>query len=90
MNFIWLTVIGYCVLSAFSVKPKLCVNCKFFRRDFFGDEFGKCALFTNEVYNDSFLVTGIREPKTIDYNYCSIARKYDHMCGKEGRQYVKK
>jgi hypothetical protein len=38
--------------------------------------------------NNKFLVTGNYEVK--DFNYCSIARAYDHMCGKNATEYVKK
>ena len=37
--------------------------------------------------SEDFLVTGIQN---IDYNYCSIARKYDYMCGKDGKKYKNK
>ena len=41
---------------------------------------------TNEM-NTQFLVTGISEE---DYNYCSTARKFNDMCGEEGKMYKKK
>jgi hypothetical protein len=34
-------------------------------------------------------VNGIKEKK-IDFYYCSTARKYEDICGKEGKFYVKK
>lgn len=81
------------ILSTFSLEPKLCINCKFFTKEFFFDnKFGKCILFPREDLNDidNFLVNGIVEKKKIKYNYCSIARNYDDMCGKEGKFYDNK
>jgi hypothetical protein len=42
------------------------------------------------VENDEyFLVDGVKRKKN-DYNYCSISRLYDEMCGKDGKLYEKK
>ena len=73
--------------------PKLCINCKFFTNSLFTDsKYGKCSLFTKiEESKADFLVNGIRTRKNkIDYTYCSIARKYDDMCGRNGTKYVDK
>ena len=51
------------------------------------NKFGKCAAFPILDKSDSYLVTGI---KNEDYNYCSIARQYDDMCGIEGKHYKNK
>lgn len=69
-------------------KPKLCVDCKHYTKDFFNNKYGKCSLFTTEDDNKAFLVDGIDRTR-IEYQYCSIARKYAHMCGEEGKLYVK-
>ena len=82
------------LLSPFSAsklipnKPKLCIDCKFFKKDLFSNKYGKCSLFTTEEDNKYFLVDGI-DRNRIEYQYCAIARKYDDMCGKEGKFYVK-
>lgn len=91
-------IIIYCsILSAFLVnatKPKFCVDCKFFRNSFFwGTSFGKCSLFPinkDNEYNTKYLVNGIKPVKNMDYSYCSTSRKYDDMCGKDGKFYEKK
>jgi hypothetical protein len=49
-------------------------------------EFGKCSFFPIE--NSRFLVDG--KYSNYDYKYASNARKYEHLCGKEGKYYVKK
>ena len=74
------------VLSLNENTPKLCVNCKFFKSDLLGGNvYGKCSLFPKTEI-DIDLVTGIKKyPK---YQYCSIARDYDDLCGKEGKLYV--
>jgi hypothetical protein len=76
------------VLSLHEITPKLCVNCKFFMSNCLsGNSYGKCSLFPKtEMEID--LVTGIK--KDAKYQFCSIARDYDHMCGKEGKRYVNK
>jgi len=76
------------VLSLHEITPKLCVNCKFFMSNFLsGNSYGKCSLFPKtEMEID--LVTGMK--RDAKYQFCSIARDYDHMCGKEGKKYVSK
>jgi hypothetical protein len=52
-----------------------------------GNKYGKCSLFPKTDI-DIDLVTGIN--KNAKYQFCSIARDYDNMCGKEGTKYIKK
>jgi hypothetical protein len=75
------------VLSLNSLK--LCKNCHFYKRDFFSKEkFGKCSQFPSLETNDYFLVDGKGGEKEIyDYMYCSVARKFESMCGEEGKYY---
>jgi hypothetical protein len=76
------------VFSLTEIQPKLCVNCKFFKNDFIsGNEYGKCYFFPKREM-DIDLVTGIK--KDAKYQFCSIARDYDDMCGKEGKKYINK
>ena len=92
MNYIFF-IISTIILSQFSAcqnTPKLCINCKFYTKDFLTlSELGKCSLFPREIDNDSFLVNGVAN-NNIEYHYCSTARKFDHMCGTEGKFYQKK
>jgi len=68
-------------------KPKLCINCKYFRNNLFQDpEYGKCSLFTKKINTN--LVTGITNYK--NYYYCSTARSFEDMCYIDGKFYVKK
>jgi hypothetical protein len=80
----WFFIFLYLVSSE---KPKLCINCKFYTKDFFtyfiGSEFGKCSRFTLEK-NDNYLVNGVKKIVTEKY-YCSTARI--STCGKEGKFY---
>ena len=91
MNYLFFIVCSI-ILSPFSaieIKPKLCIDCKFFIKDSFtSNKYGKCSLFIEEEENDSFLVNGI-DNNNIKYQYCSIARKYEDMCGKKGKFYKK-
>lgn len=88
-----IVIICSILLPIFSLKkitPKLCVNCKFFINDIIGDEFGKCSLFPKQESSEfNFLVTGIKNID-IDYYYCSSARQYEDLCGKEGNKYKNK
>ena len=79
-------------------RPNLCINCKYFTYknsnmdteiDAKGTDtkandvkYGKCSYFPKIENNIEYLVSGKSE-----YAYCYIARKYDDMCGKEGRMY---
>lgn len=76
--------------SISQVRQKLCVNCKFYTKNFFNiGGFGKCSLFPKEKESDYFFVNGNNYNNT-NYYYCNVSRKYDYMCGKEGKFYEKK
>jgi hypothetical protein len=83
------------ILSPFSasqIRPKFCIDCKFYKKDFFTfSEFGKCSLFPKEKDTDYFLVNGNKKNNNnIEYYYCNTARISDNMCGEEGKLYEKK
>ena len=91
MNYIYIIIL--CIIlspvSESQNKPKLCIDCKFYTKNFFtSNEFGKCTLFPKEEYNEFFLVNGVNNKKK--YQFCCISRKYQNMCGKEGKLYKKK
>ena len=76
-------------LYAFQGEPKLCMNCKYFKKFFLQENrFGKCALFPRETKGNDYLVDGKTNPQT-DY-YCSTARLSDSMCGVDGYFFVKR
>jgi hypothetical protein len=92
MNYIFLIFCSIIlpIISVKHVRPKLCINCKFYTKNFFtNSEFGKCSLFPIKKSNDYFLVNGNYYNNT-EYNYCSILRSSDDMCGKEAKFYQKK
>lgn len=93
MNYILLCIFFYNILSTISahqVKPKFCIDCKFFKNSFFtGSEFGKCSLLPEKKDDDTFLVNGYKN-NNIVFTYCSIARRYEYLCGKEGKFYERK
>ena len=93
MQIIILTMF-YMVISSFSLTPKFCINCKFAINNvngYYNDESIKCVLFPiNDLFDESkFLVTGINSISEKDFIYCSTARQFNHMCGKEGKMYKK-
>ena len=80
-------------LSASQIIPKLCINCKFYTKNFFSfSEFGKCSLFPKEKDNDYFLVNGNinNNNNNIEYHYCATSRNSERMCGEEGKFYEPK
>jgi hypothetical protein len=82
------------ILSPFlasSITPKLCIDCKFYKKEnfFTSSEFGKCVLFPKENDNDYFLVNGVNNNKT-EYHYCSTSRQVERMCAKQGKFYENK
>lgn len=70
------------------VKPRICVNCRYFIPDTNGlkSEYGKCSIFTYE--NTKFLVDGII--RDTEFFTCSTARSCEKLCGKSGVRYKKK
>ena len=90
MKYIFIIICSI-VLPICSLKKnisKFCINCKFFINNSIDNSHGKCSFFPKHDDNNAdFLVTGI---KNIDYTYCSTARKYDEMCGIEGKKYKRK
>jgi len=77
------------ILSFKEIKPKLCINCKYFITDNHKGKYGKCELFREVISHNYKLVNGIID-YTDDYHYCSILRSNDAMCGEEGKMYKKK
>ena len=82
------------ILSPFlarQIKPKFCVDCKHFKKNSFNtNKYGQCTLFVIEEQDDYFLVDGNTNDNNIKYHYCRIARKFDNMCGEEGKFFEKK
>jgi hypothetical protein len=83
-----LSILFLPILSFKVIKPKLCVNCRYFITDNDTGKFGKCSLFPKKENDIYTLVNGIHEDKNIEYHYCSVSR--EHMCGLEGKMYKKK
>jgi len=75
------------ILSLRQIKPKLCVDCKYFVTDNKDGKFAKCSLFPTKGGRVNYLVTGINEE---EYYYCSTARDSTNMCDLEGKMYKKK
>lgn len=72
-------------------QEKFCVNCRHFKGNLFSDKFSTCKLFPliEKEYDEAdYLVTGKQNTK--HYYYCTTARKFDTMCGLEGKYYDKK
>jgi len=89
MNYIILIICSIIlpIYSLQAIKPKLCINCKYFIPDNHNSKFSKCSLFPIGENKINFLVDGIDKQ---EYPYCFIARNTNIMCGEEGRYYRKK
>ena len=88
--FIWFNLF-FAEIYSLEIKPKICIHCKYFIPDDISDVYGKCSFFPKiEKNNANYLVTGNNDPSLLDYEYCSTARKYEDMCGKEGKKYKRK
>ena len=91
-----IAIICSIILPIFSfkeIKPKLCINCRYFITDNDTGEYGKCSLFTREtlkIHDYNFLVNGISKDAEKDYFYCSSARRIDDKCGIEGKFHKRK
>ena len=83
-----LTILFLPILSFKEMKPKFCVNCKYFLTDNESGKFGKCALFPRRDENIFWLVNGIHYIE--EYKYCSVIRTIGNECGPEGKMYKKK
>ena len=70
------------------IKPKLCINCKYFITDNNSGKYGRCILFPIEENKRYGLVNG--DITENEYQYCVIARENENKCGKEGKMYKKK
>lgn len=83
-----LSILFLPILSFKVMKPKFCVNCKYFITDDASGKYGTCSLFPKRENETNYLVNGIYE--YIDQHYCSMARASENMCGPEGKMYKKK
>ena len=71
-------------------KEKFCKDCRFFKKDFFTEtKYGVCSKFPIEQ-TDNYLVDGVKALSPIEYSYCSTARTYEKMCGKDGKYFESK
>ena len=72
-------------------QEKICKDCTFFKKDFFTEtKFGHCSRFLNQPINDYSLVDGVKDLSPTSYHYCATARKFDDMCGPEGKYFEPK
>jgi len=88
-----LTILSLLFLQIFSfkvIKPKLCINCKYFITDNDTGKFGKCSLFPKKENNIYTLINGIHDNTNNEYFFCSVARVSENWCGPEGKLYKKK
>jgi hypothetical protein len=71
--------------------PNFCVNCVFFMgNDLENPALGKCRMNPIPMIPESryYLVTGVPDKNHTEYRFCTTARSVEHMCGKEGKQYM--
>jgi hypothetical protein len=83
-----LSIVLLPILSLKQIKPKFCIDCKYFITDNNTNKFGKCSLSPTRENNNYWLVNGIYYYE--EYQYCSIVRSKEDKCGSEGKMYKKK
>ena len=85
---VWLLMFLCGALLVDSIKPKFCINCKHFVKppDGMSNEYAKCSIFIGE--NQKFLVDGVHSNS--NYKYCSTARNFEGLCGRNATKYKKK
>ncbi len=83
-------VVGGLFLNGIEHHAPICVNCKFFKNNFYTEsKFGKCTKFPQNA-PDYTLIDGISVKTKQEYYYCATARNSESMCGKEGKFYQDK
>ena len=79
------------ILSLKEIKPKLCINCKYFIPNKVDNKFGRCSKFPEKEKENIYrLVNGFKEDTPIQYHFCSTLRSISDFCGEEGKMYKKK
>ena len=76
----------FLLTNSLEIKPKFCVNCRYFISNNNRPEYGKCSKFPIE--NTKYLVDGI--VTETEYYSCNTARSWENYCGKDGKEYKKK
>jgi len=70
---------------------KLCMNCKYFKKDIFTpSKYAQCKKFLIIDKNVNYLIDGKRKEETKNMYYCSTARSFDNLCGEDGTGYESK
>ena len=85
-----LTVLFLQVLSSNVIKPKLCINCKYFITDNATGKYGRCMLFKIEGEKCYSLVNGNIMENRNEYQYCVLARQMEDKCGSQAKMYKTK
>lgn len=70
-------------LSVNSLNIPFCINCKHFTPTNVDVKYGKCKMAPKDITD--YLVTG--NTNDIVLNYCTTARLFDTICGKNGTKY---
>lgn len=87
-----LTLLFLPIFCLKEIKPKFCINCKYFIEYNIDNQYSKCSFFKKEEDKPSIftLVNGISQKKDIEYHYCCTSRQTEDMCGKEGKMHKRK
>ena len=79
-------------------KPKHCANCQHFIANQNNDlSYGRCRLYPkddNYLHEMAYVVSGTKKNVAEEYNFCTIIRMDEKLCGMAGkmhkRKYIKK
>jgi hypothetical protein len=84
----YILLIGITLAS--SLKPKLCVNCRYFVNDGPKTAFGTCSLFQRVESKLNYNLVDEHHTIPVSYKMCVLVREDANLCGKEGKLYKKK
>jgi hypothetical protein len=89
----FLTILSILFLPIFclkEIKPKLCINCKYFITDNNTGKYGRCMRFPTGEDRPFTLVNGNVMENQNEYYHCATVRKMEDKCGLQGKMYKKK
>lgn len=86
LRWLYLFLLGRTVFGLCNKLTKICIECKHFLPNNGDPKFGKCRAFTLEDL--TYMIDG--KESVEEYYYCSTARNYDTLCGKDATSFIPK
>jgi len=74
----------FLLTDALGINQKFCITCKHFISDKINIKYARCGAFPEP--NQYYFISG--NESEIEYPFCSIARNYESICGKNATKYI--